>query len=78
MNTSQAVMVQGWVREILVLPKEAQVAVHQRKDGQTAIVVRRGETLDTRVVKARLGQLNWAVLAQALLRLGPSCAETPG
>jgi hypothetical protein len=76
MSASQIAMVQRWVREILALPKEAKVSVHARKNGQTAIVVSRGSQLETHVVDGELSTLNWAVLAQALLRLGPSCSES--
>ncbi|MCC6812387.1 MAG: hypothetical protein IT381_33510 [Deltaproteobacteria bacterium] len=74
---AQVSMVKAWVREILALPAEAAVVVHDRKSGQVAIVVERAGRRTTHVVDATLAQLNWGVLARALLPLGPSCADPP-
>ena len=68
-------MVRSWVREILALPKESHVQVHERKDGDVAIVVARDGQRTTHVIAAPLDTITWAQTAQVLLHLGKSCSE---
>lgn len=73
---TQVIRVQRWVREILRLPAETEVQVHTRQDGACAIVVVVGTRRDTHVVRGALDELNWGSIAQDLLKLGPSCADS--